>query len=181
MKIEQWPLDKLTPYKNNPRKITDKAIDKVAVSITEYGWRQPIVVDPKGVIIAGHTRYAASRKLNLDTVPVHVATDLTPQKIKAYRLADNRTGQESVFDNDLLSTEMGELYDEEYDLKLLGFDPSEIANLFGIELDEQPADGDAAIDAGDRHLLLLEFKNEEEQQAMFAELQERGVECKIMN
>ena len=180
MKVQQWPIGKLKRYDKNPRKITEAAIDKVAASLKEFGFRQPIVVDDKGVIIVGHTRLESAKKMGLEIVPVHVATDLPPQKIKAYRLADNRTGQEVTWDNDLLSLEMTDLYEEDYDLKITGFDPGEIANLFGIELDEGTPE-EPAVDATDRYLLLLEFKGEEEQQAMFAELQERGVECKIMN
>jgi ParB-like chromosome segregation protein Spo0J len=97
--------------------------------LAEYGWRQPIVVDAKGVIVVGHTRLLAAKRLDLPQVPVHVASDLTPQQIKAYRLADNRTAEESSWDLELLPLEISELADLGYDLQVLGFNPNELAKL----------------------------------------------------
>ena len=94
----------------------------MAASLAEYGWRQPIVVDPEGVIVVGHTRLLAAKRLGLAQVPVHVATDLTPQQVKAYRLADNRTAEETSWDLELLPLEIAELADLGYDLGVLGFD-----------------------------------------------------------
>ena len=91
VKVEQWKIGDVKPYEHNPR-INDHAVDAVARSIQEFGFRQPIVVDEDGVIIVGHTRFKAAQKLGLETVPVHVAKGLTPAQVKAYRLADNRTG-----------------------------------------------------------------------------------------
>lgn len=85
--IELRSIGDIRPYPNNPR-TNDNAVAAVAASIREYGWRQPIVVDSDGVIICGHTRYKAAQKLGLDQVPVHVATDLSPEKIRAYRIAE---------------------------------------------------------------------------------------------
>ena len=94
MKIEIRPLTGIKPYPNNPR-LNDKAVDFVAASLKEFGFRQPIVVDAEGVIICGHTRYKAAQRLGLDKVPVHVATDLTPNQVRAYRIADNKTAEYS--------------------------------------------------------------------------------------
>jgi hypothetical protein len=90
MKIEIRPLSEIRPYPNNPR-TNDQAVDAVAASIREFGFRQPIVVDEEGVIVCGQTRYKAARKLGLEKVPVHMAKDLTPEQIRAYRIADNQT------------------------------------------------------------------------------------------
>jgi site-specific DNA-methyltransferase (adenine-specific) len=87
MQVESRPLAAIQPYENNPRH-NDQAVDAVAASIQAFGFRQPIVVDEAGVIVVGHTRYKAALKLGLETVPVHVATGLTPAQLKAYRLAD---------------------------------------------------------------------------------------------
>src|ERR1700693_3292389 len=95
MKITLWLLEKITPYARNARKIPQSAVDKVAASIQEFGWRQPIVVDRDGVIIVGHVRLLAAKKLRLSHVPVHVAENLTPAQVKAYRLMDNRSHQET--------------------------------------------------------------------------------------
>ena len=128
MKIESAPLESVTPYARNPRKNAD-AVAKVAASIKEYGWRQPIVVDEERVIIAGHTRLMAAQRLGLDKVPVHIATGLTPQQVKAYRLADNRVAAEAEWDEDLLALELGELNDGGYDLGITGFNPAELDKL----------------------------------------------------
>lgn len=125
--VAWWPIQKPVPYGRNPRVALEAAIAKVAGSLTEFGWRQPIVVDEQGVILAGHTRLLAAQRLGLEKVPVHVATDLTPQQAKAYRLADNRSAQETSWDMDLLPLELAELIDLEFDLALTGFEPDEVA------------------------------------------------------
>jgi hypothetical protein len=89
MKVELWPIGQVKPYDNNPR-INDGAVDGVAASIREFGFRQPIVVDTDGVVIAGHTRLKAAHKLGMDKVPVIVATDLTPEQIRAYTRHRNK-------------------------------------------------------------------------------------------
>ncbi len=147
MKIEQWDIDRVRPYEKNPRR-NDKAVQAVADSIREFGFRQPIVVDSDGVIVVGHTRYKAALKLGLKTVPVHVAADLTPQQARAYRLADNRTAENAEWDVDLLPIELGELRDGGFDLKLMGFSDKELAEYLR-EFDTDLEDGDADADAAD--------------------------------
>ena len=150
MQIELRPIGTIRPYKNNPR-INDKAVAAVAASIREYNFRQPIVVDAQGVIIVGHVRYLAALKLGLEKVPVHVAKDLTPEQIKAYRIADNKTADLSDWNYELLPIELAELQGMNYDLSLLGFDQDELARLLdpGIkdglcDPDEVPAPPDEA-------------------------------------
>lgn len=141
MKIEQWEIDRVKPYEKNPRR-NDKAVEAVAKSIGEFGFRQPIVVDAEGVIVVGHTRYKAALKLGLKTVPVHVAADLSPQQARAYRLADNRSAENAEWDVDLLPIELGELRDGGADLKLLGFTDKELAEYlrdFDTELENGEA------------------------------------------
>lgn len=160
MRIEMRLFKDVRPYDKNPR-LNDDAVDAVAASIREFGFRQPIVVDADGVIICGHTRYKAAQKLGLEKVPVHVAKDLTPEQIKAYRIADNKTSELSDWNYDLLPIELGELQGMNYDLGLLGFDKDELAALLdpGIkdglcDPDEVPAPPDAAItQPGDLWLL----------------------------
>ncbi|MEQ1788860.1 MAG: ParB N-terminal domain-containing protein [Rickettsiales bacterium] len=145
MKVELLELKKLVPYARNPR-ITAHAVDKVAASIKEFGFRQPIVVDNEMVIIAGHVRYLASQKLELKKVPVHVADGLSAEQVNAYRIADNRTGEEAQWDNEMLALEIGELEAASFDKSLLGFEVSELEQLQktidglltdGIESDEE--------------------------------------------
>src|SRR5580700_4901106 len=102
MEVTKWPLDKIRLYARNPRRIPPQAVDKVAASIQEFGWRQPIVVDKDGVIIVGHVRLLAAQKLGLEEAPVHVAHNLTPAQVRAYRLVDNRSHEETVWDEELL-------------------------------------------------------------------------------
>jgi len=96
MQVTLWAIDRVIPYARNARDISQTAIDKVAASIKEFGWRQPIVVDNEAVIVAGHTRLLAARKLGLSAVPVHVADNLTAAQIRAYRLMDNRSHEEAA-------------------------------------------------------------------------------------
>ena len=124
--IEMWPIDKPIDYPQNARKWTQKAIEKVAASIREYGWRQPVVVDAQGVIVIGHLRRAAGNWLGLKEVPVHVALDLTPAQIRGLRLADNRTHEEAEWNVDLLELEILDLNDLDFDLSLTGFDGREL-------------------------------------------------------
>jgi ParB-like chromosome segregation protein Spo0J len=128
MKIEMRPLAEIRPYDRNPR-LNDQAVDAVVRSILEFGWRQPIVVDAEGVIVAGHTRYKAATKLGLEKVPVHVARDLTPAQVQAYRLADNRTSDLASWDYDLLPLELADLQGQGADLSGLGWDEAEIQRL----------------------------------------------------
>ncbi|MEQ8316153.1 MAG: DNA modification methylase [Phycisphaerales bacterium] len=128
MKIELRPLADITPYENNPR-INDQAVDAVAESIARFGFRQPIVVDEAGVIICGHTRFKAATKMGLAQVPVHVATDLTPEQIRAYRIADNRTAELSEWNMELLPLELADLQDVGLDWSLLGFDDRELQKM----------------------------------------------------
>ena len=141
MKIESWPIERVKPYDNNPR-VNDGAVDAVASSIREFGFRQAIVVDPDGVIICGHTRYKAAQKLGLEKVPVHVAKDLTPDQIKAYRIADNKTAELSEWNFDLLPIELSQLGEAGFDLDLLGFGKDELAELLNPGVLEGQTDPD---------------------------------------
>lgn len=126
MQVEEWSIDRVKPYDRNARKIPQKAVEKVVMSIREYGWQQPIVVDSGGVVIAGHTRLAAAKQLEYETVPVCVASGLTPEQVRAYRLADNRVADETSWSKDLLSAELGALEALNVDLSLTGFDLDEL-------------------------------------------------------
>jgi len=127
--VEWWSIDKPTPYAGNPRVASDSAIAKVAGSIKEFGWQQPLVVDAEGVIIVGHTRLLAAQRLQLTEVPVVVAKDLTPQQAKAYRLADNRSAEDTSWHYELLTLELEGLLKADYDLRFTAFDPAELARL----------------------------------------------------
>lgn len=129
LSIEWWPIENVIPYARNPRKLGAAAVAKVAASLAEFGWRQPIVVDAGGVVIVGHTRLLAAQSLSESQVPVHVAGGLSEAQAKAYRLADNRTAAENSWDLELLPLEIADLQLLDSDLALLGFDPDELAAL----------------------------------------------------
>ena len=160
MKIEQRNIDEIEPYEGNPRQ-NDQAVDAVAASLGEFGWRQPIVVDSDGVMIVGHTRWKAAKSLGLANVPVHVAKDLSAQQAKAYRLADNQTASIAAWDMDLLSIELKALRDADFNLDLLGFDADALATMLDLGVqdgecdpDEVPAPPDEAVtQQGDLWLL----------------------------
>ena len=129
MKIEIADINSIKPYENNPRKLSEKAIETVAMSLKEYGFRQPIVVDKDRIIVVGHTRYRASKKLGFKEVPITIADNLTPEQINAYRIADNRTAEESEWDNELLKMEIKDLEAKDFKLDLLGFNEDQLNDM----------------------------------------------------
>jgi len=126
MQIQLIETNKILPYINNPRKNLN--IDKVASSIKEFGFQQPIVVDKEFVIIVGHTRLEAAKKLGLKEVPVQIA-DLDENKAKAYRIADNRLNQDADWDNELLGVELNNLLSKDFNLEPIGFNEDELNDI----------------------------------------------------
>lgn len=141
MKVELVPIETVRPYEKNPRH-NDSAVDAVAKSLREFGFRQPLVVDREGVLVVGHTRLRAAQALGLTQVPVHVALDLTPEQAKAYRIADNATASLSSFDYELLPNELLELKEMNFDLGLLGFDDPELQRLLNAQTNSGLTDPD---------------------------------------
>jgi len=129
--IEVWDIDDLIPYSNNPKEHPDEQVQKIASSIKNYGWDQPIVVDGEGEIIKGHGRRQAAQTLGIAEVPVIVRDDLTDAEAKAARVADNKTA-ESAWDDELLSVELEQVADE-FDAEELGFEDEELDELLGNE------------------------------------------------
>ena len=121
MNVQQVKIEKVKPYDKNPRK-NKAAVDYVANSIKEFGFQQPIVVDKDMVVIAGHTRLKAAKKLKLKEVPVVIADNLTEEQVKAYRLADNKTAEKAEWDFDLLTDELLSLQELDFDMEQFGFD-----------------------------------------------------------
>ena len=123
MEIEEIPVDELFGYIKNPRR-NDAAVNYVANSIKEFGFKQPIVIDANNEIVAGHTRLKAAIKLHMKTVPCVRADDLTDEQIRAYRIADNRTAEFATWDTDKLAVEKRELESMNFDMAMFGFAPS---------------------------------------------------------
>ena len=155
-------IDAITPYENNPRKIPKEAIEKVAASIREFGFRQPIVVDKDMVVVVGHTRLLAARSLGYDEVPVLVASDLPPEKVKAYRLADNRTNEFTSWDDDRLMEELTAFLSVDgFDMEDFGFDMSFLGKSaddveeddFEPETEYEKARENCNVERGERWML----------------------------
>ncbi|MEK8089246.1 site-specific DNA-methyltransferase [Thermithiobacillus plumbiphilus] len=132
-RIEHWPMNKLLPYARNARQHSDEQIAQIAASIAEFGFVNPCLVGADGVLVAGHGRLAAARKLGLPTVPVVVLDHLTPTQRRALVLADNRLAELSTWDDALLRIELEALQDEGFDLDLTGFDADALAELLAGE------------------------------------------------
>lgn len=142
MDIINIALKDLKPYENNPRK-NDDAVKYVAESIKEFGFKVPIVIDKDNVIVAGHTRYKAAKKLGMTEIPCIIADDLTDEQIKAFRLADNKVAEKAEWDFDLLNTELDDIID--LDMELFGFEDAlqddaeeAVEDEFEVELPAEP-------------------------------------------
>ena len=128
-KVQQWAIERLTPYARNARTHSDAQVAQLASSIREWGWTTPILVSPDGGVIAGHGRLLAARQLGMLNVPVIVAEGWSEAKTRAYVLADNQLALQAGWDNELLALELGELGELGFDLELTGFGEGEIAAL----------------------------------------------------
>lgn len=151
MQVKLVPVEKIIPYASNPRKNEGVPVAKVKASLKEYGWRQPIVVDTEGVIIVGHTRYQAALELGMTEVPVHVAEGLSKAQVKAYRIADNKTGDFAEWDDDLLRLEFTDLAEMDFDIDLTGFDGADLDGFLGED------SGPGLGDGGERPTLAGRF------------------------
>lgn len=145
MEIIYRPIDEICPYENNPRK-NDSAVDAVAASIKEFGFKVPIIIDRNNEIVAGHTRLKAAKKLKIKEVPTIVADDLSPDQVKAFRLADNKVGELAEWDYSMLGIELDALFEADFDMGQFGFDvgvgEDDLAEVveddFEAELPEEP-------------------------------------------
>ena len=147
MNIVYKRVDEIIPYEKNPR-INDAAVDAVAQSIKEFGFRVPIVLDKNNVIITGHTRLRSAKSIGLTEVPCIIAENLTPEQVQAYRIADNKTGEIAEWNYDLLPIELRDLQEKDFDLSLLGFDTDELDRLLNGSSEENVvAEGETDADA----------------------------------
>jgi DNA modification methylase len=149
LNVEYRQVEALIPYARNPRTHSDEQVAKIAASIVEYGWTNPVLVDGDNGIIAGHGRLAAARKLGLDQVPVIELAHLTPTQKRAYVISDNRLALDAGWNEELLALELAELSEAGYDLALTGFDDTEIEAFLSDEVvsdDDDPEQQDAPED-----------------------------------
>jgi len=145
-KLEHWPIERLLPYIRNARTHSEEQIAQIAASIAEFGFTAPILAGSDGVIVAGHGRLAAARKLGLTTVPVVVLEHLTPTQRRALVIADNKIAENAGWDDELLRLELAELQEADFDLALTGFDADELLEIMAGEetTTEGHTDEDAA-------------------------------------
>ena len=172
MDIAIRALDEIKPYEKNPRNNKD-AVKYVANSIKEFGFKVPIVIDSEGVIVAGHTRYKAAKKLKMDKVPCIVADDLTEDQIRAFRIADNKVSEIAEWDFELLEGEMEML---DFDMTDFGF----------LEDDEEPLEEpakereDLSGKIGETYEVIIECENELQQEELYYRLTEEGLKCRTL-
>lgn len=177
--VEWRPIGEVRPYEGNPRKMTEAAVRKVAALIEKFGWRQPIVVDEAGVIVVGHRRLKAAQLLGREAVPVHVAVGLTPEEVKAYRLADNRVSEDAEWDAEALGAELLALGDAGFDLELTAFDAAELDRLC------KPVAADEIGEAPETRYVeqfgvIVVCGDEEEQRRVYEDLLGKGMSVKVV-
>lgn len=176
MEIVYRKLNELKPYENNPR-INEEAVEYVANSIKEFGFKVPLVITADGVIVAGHTRYQASKELGLSEVPCIVADDLTDEQIKAFRIADNKTASKSAWDYDKLKLEL-----EDIDMNMLdfGFEEFELSMIMGDYMPERYDEelvkqySEKADDFLENKRIIITYRTEEETEFIKRLIKEEG-------
>jgi site-specific DNA-methyltransferase (adenine-specific) len=154
LKFETWPIERLIEYARNPRK-NDHAVDKIAGAIKEFGFRIPVIAKSDGLVVDGHLRLKAAKKLGLAEVPVILADDMTDAQIKAFRISVNRMAEFAEWDNDLLALEFDELTELGFDLDLTGFTAEEIAALTPEEIPPGLTDEDAVPEVPEQPVTVL--------------------------
>lgn len=169
--IKMMSVNDIIPYENNPRDNED-AVDKVAASLREFGFKQPIVVDKDNIVIVGHTRLKAAKKLNMSEVPVLVADDLTDEQVKGYRLADNKTAEFAEWDADLLNFELDGIID--IDMGQFGFEVDDI-------IDGEPlSETDSNFNYVEQYGVIVMCESEDEQEKIYNKLTDEGYSCKVV-
>ena len=181
MNIFNIDIDKIIPYINNPRN-NEEAIDKVASSIQEFGFKVPIIIDENNVVVTGHTRLLASKKLGLKTVPCVIADDLSEAQIKAFRISVNKVSEYSKWDEELLKIELEQLEEMNFNLDTVDIDYSD----FDLEIDYIEDDfieikerEDLSDKVNSAYEIIIECDNEEEQEEMYNRFIEEGLRCRV--
>lgn len=168
MQIEELYTKELIPYRNNPRN-NESAVDAVVASIKEFGFKVPIIIDKDNVIVAGHTRLKAALKIGLEKVPCIKADDLTPEQLKAFRLADNKVGELATWDFDKLEEELAEL---DMDMSAFGFTQEDDEN------DAERKDLSGNVD--EMYQVIIDCEDESQQAEIFEQLKEEGYKCHVL-
>ena len=173
MKIVNKKIEEIIPYETNPR-VNDHAVEFVANSIKEFGFKVPIIITSDNIIVAGHTRIKAAQLLGMKEVPVIIADDLTDDQIKAFRLADNKTAEIAEWDFGKLYQELDELskVNLDFDMTDFGFTLTDFQNN---DVNDEPKE----VDLVDSDVLIVKCASEIELEMLYDELKERGYECHV--
>lgn len=172
MEIVEKNIDEIKPYEKNPRK-NDEAVKYVMESIKQFGFKVPIVIDKENVIVCGHTRYKASKKLGIEVVPCVIADDLTEEQIKAFRLADNKVSEKADWDFDLLNEEIDDILN--IDMQEFGFLDEEEKSVLDVE-DRK----DLSEEVTETFEVVVECINELDQQEIYEKLKGDGYTCRVL-
>jgi len=176
LQINYKSTENLIPYANNSRTHSDDQINQVASSIKEFGFTNPVLIDEQGGIIAGHGRVMAAKKLGLAEVPTITLEGLTKAQLKAYVIADNQLALNSGWDFDILNLEVESLTEMGFDVSLLG-----LSDLMPDELDEKENNSLSDVKDEDQFLLVIECKNETDQNIIYEELLTRNYNIRLMD
>jgi len=176
LQINYKSIENLIPYANNSRTHSDDQINQVASSIKEFGFTNPVLIDEQGGIIAGHGRVMAAKKLGLAEVPTITLEGLTKAQLKAYVIADNQLALNSGWDFDTLNLEVESLTEMGFDVSLLG-----LSDLMPDELDEKENNNLSDVKDEDQFLLVIECKNETDQNIIYEELLTRNYNIRLMD
>lgn len=168
MEIIYKNINELIPYENNPR-LNDEAVEYVKNSIKEFGFKVPIVIDKDNVIIAGHTRIKASKELGIKDIPCIIADDLTEEQVKAFRLADNKVAEKSMWDYSKLDEELDSILD--IDMSMFNFN----INTDDVEIERI----DLSNKEFEKYEIIITCQNEIELEEKYNKLMKEGYECKI--
>lgn len=180
IKFEKIKLDEVISYINNQKKHPTEQVEKIMSSIKEFGVINPLIVDKDNVLIAGHGRYEALKRLKYDEVPIIRAEHLTTAQVKAYRIADNKLAELAIWDNELLAIDLSELDNIGFDMDILGFSGDELDEI----LKNVDFDNDYEIKEEkyiEKYEIIIECNNEEEQEKLFNEFIERGLKCRVQS
>jgi ParB-like chromosome segregation protein Spo0J len=176
--VERWPIGKLTPYARNARTHSPEQVTQIAQAITEFGWTNPVLVDEKGIMIAGHGRVLAAKLLGLKEVPVMIASGWTDAQKRTYVIADNQLTLNGDWDKSLLKLEVADLEFMGVDLKTLGFSTKELNDLRGVP----KGDGDASAQLGEglSYSIVVRCTDEIHQGELLETLEGQGLKCEAL-
>lgn len=177
LKVTVLKIDELRGYAKNSRTHSPEQIAKIARSIEEFGWTNPILIGRDGVIIAGHARLEAAKSMGLSEVPTIELAHLSPAQARAYVIADNRLAEDAGWDDAVLASELAALEMENYDLTLSGFGEDEIAKLLGR--DDEPPPTSKALPEGLFEIVVI-CKTEAEQEEVYERLQLEGYQVRVL-